>query len=49
MDGENNGSKPYVLMDFFGGKTTNHYVWFNTQKMQKQPALVGGFNPSEKY
>ena len=29
MDGENNGSKPYFLMDDLGGK--NHpYFWFNT-------------------
>ena len=28
MDGENNGSKPYFLMDDLGGK--NPYFWFNT-------------------
>ncbi len=30
MDGENNGSKPYEQMGWFGGK--NPYFWFNIQK-----------------
>ena len=30
MDGENNGSKPYEQMGWFGGVFDHPYFWFNT-------------------
>ena len=37
MDGENNGSKAYVLMDDLGGNK-HHYFW--------KHLFLGGFNPN---
>ena len=42
MDGENNGSKPYEQMGWFGGFSP--YFWFNTHIKQIQLSDGGVWN-----